>query len=160
MRERRLGCAERREGGGGEPWTRDDLKWSWMGCRCSMACRSPTTQWSPRSGVMEDLDLSAPEWTELHSPAQGDGKKPPTPSPREPRQRTRPAGGVLGCEVGGRCSDESWNPRAPAAWLRRWSSILACCASRSLAVSLLEQRGGLGADGPTPSSCEVVGDDR
>ena len=83
---------------------------------------------------------------------------------------------VLGCEVGGRWSDECHSflrqlskakgrhepsgIRASArhAWLRRWSSILACCASRSLALSLLEQRGGLGADGPTPSSSEVVGD--
>ena len=68
-----------------ELWTRDDLKWSWMGCRSSMARSSPSTQrWSPRSGVMEDLDLSAPEWTELHWPVQGDVKKPPTPSSREP----------------------------------------------------------------------------
>ena len=82
---------------------------------------------------------------------------------------------VLGCEVGGRWSDECQSflrqlskarvrheppgirASARRAWLRRWSSILACCASRSLALSLLEQRGGLGADGPTPSSCEVVG---
>ena len=92
-------------------------------------------------------------------------------------QRTRPVL-VLGCEVGGRWSDECLSflrqlskarvrheppgirASARRAWLRRWSSILACCASRSLALSLLEQRGGLGADGPTPSSCEVVGDDR
>ena len=46
------------------------------------------------------------------------------------------------------------------AWLRRWSSILACSASKSFASSLLELRGGLGADGPTPSSSEVVTDDR
>ena len=51
---------------------------------------------------------------------------------------------------------------ARRAWLRRWSSILACCAFRSLALSLLEQRGGLGAVAQmvTHSSSEVVGDDR
>ena len=85
---------------------------------------------------------------------------------------------VLACEVGGRWSEESMSflsqlakakvrheppaIRASArhAWLRRWSSILACSASRSFASSLLELRGGLGADGPTPSSSEVVTDDR
>ena len=37
---------------------------------------SPSIQrWSPRSGVMEDLDLSAPEWTGLLLPVRGDGKK-------------------------------------------------------------------------------------
>ena len=85
---------------------------------------------------------------------------------------------VLACEVGGCWSVESTSflsqlakakvrheppaIRASArhAWLRRWSSILACSASRSFASSLLELRGGLGADGPTPSSSEVVADDR
>ena len=83
---------------------------------------------------------------------------------------------VLACEFGGRWSGEcqnflgqlgrrrsGMNPiRAFArhAWLRRWSSILACCASRSLALSTLEHRGGLSADGPIPSSSEVVADCR
>ena len=32
-----------------------------------------------------------------------------------------------------------------------WRSILACAAAKAFAQSLLEQRGGTGVDGPTPS---------
>ena len=85
---------------------------------------------------------------------------------------------VLGAEVGGRWSDESaqfvrqlakakargeppiLRSRAQQAWTLRWSSILACSAAKSLALSLLERRGGLGADGATPSASEVIGDAR
>ena len=125
---------------------------------------------------MEDLDLSAPEWTELLLPVQGARLEATYPELSIANGRARLV--VLGCEVGGRWSDECQSflrqlskarvrheppgirASARRAWLRRWSSILACCASRSLALSLFEQRGGLGADGPTPSSCEVVGDDQ
>ena len=78
------------------------------------------------------------------------------------------------CEVGGRWSSECQSflgqlakakvrheppairTSARHAWLRRWSSILACSAARSVALSLLEQQGGLGADGPTRSSSDVL----
>ena len=92
--------------------------------------------------------------------------------------KIRVSGRCSACEVGGRWSAESQSflrqlakakvrhePRAIRAsarhaWMRRWSSILACCASRFVALSLVEHRGGLGADGPTPSSSEVVTEDR
>ena len=38
--------------------------------------------------------------------------------------------------------------------------ILACASARAFAQSLLERRGTLGHDGPTPSSDEVIGDAR
>ena len=83
---------------------------------------------------------------------------------------------VLGAEVGGRWSDESaqfvrqlakakargeppiLRSRAQQAWTLSWSSILACSAAKSLALSLLGRRGGFGADGATPSTSEVIGD--
>ena len=81
---------------------------------------------------------------------------------------------VLACEVDGRWSDESrhflrqWSKakarqepplmqkRVRHAWLFRWGSMLACTGARALALSLLEQRGGRGADGPTPPNHDVV----
>ena len=37
-----------------------------------------------------------------------------------------------------------------------WGSILACSSARAFAMSLLERPGGMGADGPTPSTDDVV----
>ena len=55
---------------------------------------------------------------------------------------------------------QMFRSRAQQAWTLRWSSILACSAAKSLALSLLERRGGFGADGATPSTSEVIGDAR
>ena len=91
----------------------------------------------------------------------------------------RPRGGrarlvVLGCEIGGRWSDEARDfvsqlakaksRREPPqlrlsvrhAWFRRWSTLLACSTARSFALSLLEHRGGFGVDGETPSTTAVL----
>ena len=72
---------------------------------------------------------------------------------------------VLATEVGGRWSEETQmflrllakakaraepvplQVQVRAVWLHRWRTVLACC--RSLGMSLLEIRGGLGSDGPT-----------
>ena len=85
---------------------------------------------------------------------------------------------VLASEVGGRWSAETQSflrqlakaktrhmPRilrtsAKLAWMWRWSMILACASARAFAQSLLERRGTLRHDGPTPSSDEVIGDAR
>ena len=86
----------------------------------------------------------------------------------------RPRGGrarlvVLGCEIGGRWSDEARDfvsqlamaksrsdpPQlrsARHAWFRRWRTLLACSAARSFGLSPLELRGGFGMDGETPST--------
>ena len=81
---------------------------------------------------------------------------------------------VLATEVGGRWSEETQvslrqlakakaraepvplQAQARAAWLHRWRTILACCSARSFGMSLLEFRGGLGSDGPTPTTTEVM----
>ncbi len=47
---------------------------------------------------------------------------------------------------------------AAAVWCHRWGSLLACTAARAFALSLLEQRGGLGADGDAPRTHEVLAD--
>ena len=85
---------------------------------------------------------------------------------------------VLACETGGRWSEEAQSflrhlarararsePRgmrlaARRAWLRRWCTALACCAAQAFASSLLERRGGLGADGEIPSTSDVIWGDR
>ena len=77
-------------------------------------------------------------------------------------------------EVGGRWSEECrqflcllakakvrsepkiMRSRAKQAWLLLWGSFLACSSARAFAMSLLERRGGMGADGPTPSTDDVV----
>ena len=41
--------------------------------------------------------------------------------------------------------------RVQQAWRMRWQAILSCSAAKVFAASLLELRGGLGADGDTPS---------
>ena len=46
--------------------------------------------------------------------------------------------------------------RARQAWHHRWCSLLACAASKAFALSLLERRAVVGADGGTPSTSEVV----
>ena len=45
--------------------------------------------------------------------------------------------------------------RVEQAWRLRWYSILSCAAARALAASLLELRGGRGADGQVPQSHDV-----
>ena len=85
---------------------------------------------------------------------------------------------VLACETGGRWSEEAHDflrhlarararsePReiravARRAWFRRWCTALSCCAAQAFAMSLLERRGGLGADGTVPITSDVVSDDR
>ena len=46
------------------------------------------------------------------------------------------------------------------AWVRRWSSLLACAAARAIALSLLERRCTPGFDGSGPTSSEVYRDHR
>ena len=46
--------------------------------------------------------------------------------------------------------------RAEAAWVRRWSSILACTAARAFTVSLLDSRPAVGTGEPVPSIQEVM----
>ena len=85
---------------------------------------------------------------------------------------------VLAGEAGGRFSSETaqflrdlanakvrevpqlLKGRAHAAWIRRWTSMLACATARAFAVSLLEVDSSVGVDGPTPSVHAVLGDDR
>ena len=50
--------------------------------------------------------------------------------------------------------------RAKAAWLRRWSAMLACSAARAFAVSLLDRRNVPGVGGDHPSVHEVLREDR
>ena len=87
-----------------------------------------------------------------------------------PRDRARLV--VLDGEVGGRWSEETRDliqlargkvRHEPAvlkrwvqqAWRMRWQAILSCSAAKAFAASLLELRGGSGADGDTPPSREV-----
>ena len=85
---------------------------------------------------------------------------------------------VLAAEVGGRWSEETaqflrslakarsesspflLQNRVQAAYIRRWSGILACTAARSLALSLLERRLTPGTGADAPSVHEVLRDDR
>ena len=46
--------------------------------------------------------------------------------------------------------------RARQSWHHRWCSLLACATSKANALSLLERRAVVGADGGTPSTFEVV----
>ena len=71
------------------------------------------------------------------------------------------------CEVGGRWSGEDQEflrslakakARSRQAWRHRWVVLLACSAAKAVAVSLVERPGGLGSDGATPTSSEVVGE--
>ena len=84
---------------------------------------------------------------------------------------------VLAAEVGGRWSEETaqflrglakaradsvpplLQGRVKAAWLRRWSSLLACSAARAFAESLLETRR-VPRIGDVPSTHEVLRDAR
>ena len=81
---------------------------------------------------------------------------------------------VLAAEVGGRWNVETaqfltalararaqevpfvLQGRAEAAWVRRWSAILACTAVRAFTVSLLDSRPGVGKGEPIPSVHEVM----
>ena len=85
---------------------------------------------------------------------------------------------VLAAEVGGRWSGETaqflcalakaraqsvplnLQGRMEAAWLLRWSAILACSAARSFAVSLLDRNPTPGTGDAVPSVHEVLRDDR
>ena len=85
---------------------------------------------------------------------------------------------VLAAEVGGRWNTETAQfltalakaraqevpllrqGRAEAAWVRRWSAILACTAARALSVSLLDCRPAGGSEGAIPSVHEVMRDSR
>ena len=74
----------------------------------------------------------------------------------------------MACEVGGRWSEEAQDfvrSFAQGQGQRRATalegpSLLACSAARAFALSLLERRGGLGADGATPSFSEVITEGR
>ena len=48
---------------------------------------------------------------------------------------------------------------ARRSWFRRWCTALSCCAAQAFAMSLLERRGGLGADGEVPTTSDVVSRD-
>ena len=90
--------------------------------------------------------------------------------------RTRLA--VLACEVAGRWLEESvdflnqlakakarreprhLHARARQAWRQRWATLLACSAAKTFGLSLLERRRGLGSDGVTPPTTEVISDHR
>ena len=81
---------------------------------------------------------------------------------------------VLAAETGGRWSEEAQSflsqlakararsvprilrGRARQVWQHRWSSLLACAASRAFALSLLDRRPGCGSHGVTPSSSDVL----
>ena len=85
---------------------------------------------------------------------------------------------VLAAEVGGRWSNETaqflnalaearsqsvphiLQGRAKAAWLRRWSAMLAGSAARAFAVSLLDRHPVPGVGGDPPSVHEVLREDR
>ena len=81
---------------------------------------------------------------------------------------------VLAAEVGGRWSHETAEflcalakaraqhccCRAQAAWLRRWSAMLACSAARSFSLSLLDYRPVPSTGAVVPSVQEVMWDDR
>ena len=78
---------------------------------------------------------------------------------------------VLGCEVGGRWSDESrqfltglaaakarsepeiMKKSTMLCWLRRWSTLITCAAAKAFSLSLLESRCGSAADGATHHVC-------
>ena len=84
---------------------------------------------------------------------------------------------VLGCEVGVRLSGEQEFLRSLAkakaridpghlrttvcqAWCLRWVVLLACSATKAVALSLLERPGGLGSNGAIPTTSEVIGEAR
>ena len=126
------------------------------------------------SPVRGDGGQAHREWTRRHSCVRDDAKRPCTPNFQVPTAEpgwwsllAKSEADGLECQnflsrLKAKVTHEHPAIRVSArnAWLRRWSSILACCASRSLTLSLLEHRGGLGADGPTPSSSEKVADCR
>ena len=81
---------------------------------------------------------------------------------------------VIAAETGGRWSNETahflrglakgkaetapllMQNRVKSAWLKRWSSMLACSAARALAMSLLEERPNPGTGGTAPSEHDVM----
>ena len=92
----------------------------------------------------------------------------------QPGERARLV--VLGLEVGGRWSKEARvfvqllararvrselpviQRRVEQAWRLRWLSNISCAAARAFAASVLELRGGQGADGQVPPSHQVESD--
>ena len=88
-------------------------------------------------------------------------------------QRARTRLVVLAGEVGGRWSGETRSflsqlakakarqmpivlrRRTEQAWRLRWQALLSCTAAKAFAASLLELRGGQGADGDVPWAHEV-----
>ena len=161
----------------GPEQTTADWKWSPTVCLCSTGHSLP---WTPRwvSTVRAD---GAPR----RQCAERDGaaldqarrtKKRTYPELTGEQGRARLV--VLACETGGRWSEEAQSfmrhlarararsePRemrlaARRAWLRRWCTALACCAAQAFASSLLERRGGLGADVEIPSTSDVIWGDR
>ena len=140
---------------------------------CSMARNSQWTQpWCLLSEGMGVLVASADHDGAALEQArrQKENTYPELARPRGGRTRLV----VLGCEMGGRWSDEARDfvsqlakaksRREPPqlrfsvrhAWFRRWSTLLACSAARSFGLSLLEHRGGFGVDGETPSTTAVL----
>ena len=108
----------------------------------------------------------APPWRQ-----HGARRKPPTLSLRE---RVAALAWLFAAEVGGRWNVETaqvlialararaqevpvvLQGRAEAAWVRRWSGILACTAARAFTVSLLDSRPAVGTGEPVPSVQEVM----
>ena len=106
--------------------------------------------------------------TTMVSAVQSDGtarrrKERTHPELAQPHGRVRLV--VLGCEVGGRWSEvspilgrlattkarsepEVMRKSTMHNWLRRWSTLMACTAARTFALSLLERRCCTAADGP------------
>ena len=146
---------------------------SWqMDFRCSVArsLRS-TPRWCPPSEPTDFLATTPTLTMVLRWPRRAGESNAPTLSFGH-HGRTRLV--VLAAEVGGRWSEEARAfvsqlakakarsvprvlvGRARQAWHHRWSSMLACASARAFALSLLDRRPGVGADGVTPSSAEVV----
>ena len=100
-------------------------------------------------------------------------KKKETTYPELVRPDSRARLVVLALEVGGRWSQEArtfvqllaqararsepplMRRRMEQAWRLRWYSVLSCAAARAFAASLLELRGGHGADGQVPPAHDV-----
>ena len=149
-------------------WMTVAWKWSLMVCLSSTEPSWPSTRpWSVPSEQMEPHGDIVPPETELLSTRHA-----------APRSADTLSLIVLACETGGRWSEEAHDflrhlARARArseppeiravarrSWFRRWCTALSCCAAQAFALSLLERRGCLGADGEVPSTSDVVWDDR
>ena len=131
-----------------------------------------TPRWSPPCGVtVPPLPRSANVDGAALQAARRRKERGAYPELAGPRGRARLV--VLAGEVGGRWSEETRDflnqlargkvrhepavlkRRVQQAWRMRWQAILSCSAAKAFAASLLEMRGGWGADGDTPPSHEV-----